>query len=109
MLPGTGRGTLIQSSPTNRHLSVTESFSRLTQRVSIIPSTVENKRYTMAELYELRRVIIKHSRSIPPGPARNEHRQIATSMRSLSRDRDWLAVHTVEIEAAIATVYGDLC
>ena len=77
--------------------------------MSIIPSNVENKRYTMAELYELRRVIIKHSRSIPPGPARNEHRQIATSMRSLSKDRDWLAVHTVEIETAIASLYDELC
>jgi hypothetical protein len=57
---------------------------------------VETKRYTMAELYELRRVIIRHSRSLPPGPARNEHRQIATSMRSLSKDRGWLAAHVVE-------------
>jgi hypothetical protein len=56
---------------------------------------VETKRFTMAELYELRRVIIKHSRSIPPGPARNEHRQIAHSMRSLFRDKAWQAVHTV--------------
>jgi hypothetical protein len=58
--------------------------------------SVETKRYTMAELYELSRVIIKHSRSLPPGPARNEHRQIASSMRSLSRDKNWLAVHTVD-------------
>ncbi len=57
---------------------------------------VETKRYTMAELYELRRVIIKHSRSMPPGPARNEHRRIAASMRSLSSDREWLAAHTAD-------------
>jgi hypothetical protein len=57
---------------------------------------VETKRFTMVELYELRRVIIKHSRSIPPGPVRNEHRQIASSMRSLIRDRKWLAAHTVD-------------
>jgi hypothetical protein len=57
---------------------------------------VETKRFTMVELYELRRVIIKHSRSIPPGPARNEHRQIASSMRSLTRNKRWLAVHTVD-------------
>jgi len=63
--------------------------------VSIIP-TVELHRYTMVELYELRRVIIRHSRSIPPGPARNEHRQVAVFMRSLSRDRSWLAAHTVD-------------
>lgn len=57
---------------------------------------VEERRYTMVELYELRRVIIKYSRSILPGPARNKHRQIAASMRSLTRDRDWLAIHTVD-------------
>ena len=57
---------------------------------------VETKRYTKAELYELRRVIIRHSRSMPPGPARNEHRQLATSMRSLAVDTEWLAAHTVE-------------
>jgi hypothetical protein len=56
---------------------------------------VETKRYTLAELYELRRVIIRHSRSIPPGAARNEHRQIAHSMRFLFKDEAWLAVHTV--------------
>ena len=50
----------------------------------------------MVELYALRRVIIRYSRSIPPGPERNEHRQIANSMRSLARDRKWLAVHTVD-------------
>jgi hypothetical protein len=65
-----------------------------------MPSTnrllVEERRYTMVELYELRRVIIKYSRSIPPGPDRNEHRQVAASMRSLTRDRDWLAIHSVD-------------
>jgi hypothetical protein len=65
-----------------------------------MPSTnrlpAEDRRYTMAELYELRRVIIKHSRSIPPGPTRNVHRQLASSMRSLTRDRDWLAIHTAD-------------
>ena len=56
---------------------------------------VETKHYTMAELYDLRRVAIKRSRSTPPGPARNEHRQLARWMRSLSKDTAWLAVHTV--------------
>lgn len=57
---------------------------------------VETKRYTMAELHQLRWAIIKHSRSMPHGPARNEHGQMATSMRSLSNDREWLAAHTVD-------------
>jgi hypothetical protein len=29
-------------------------------------------------------------------PRRNEHRQIATLMRSLTRDPSWLAVHSVD-------------
>ncbi|MBR1144262.1 hypothetical protein [Bradyrhizobium sp. AUGA SZCCT0431] len=59
-------------------------------------NSVETTRYTMAELYELRRLLIRHSRSMPPGPARNEHRQIAASMRSLACDKKWLAAHTVD-------------
>ena len=61
-----------------------------------VVETVEAKLYTIAELYELRRTIIRHCRRMAPGPARNEHRQIASSMRSLTRDRNWLAVHTVD-------------
>jgi hypothetical protein len=57
---------------------------------------VKEHRYTVVELYELRRVIIKYTCLIPPGPARNEHRQIAASMCSLTKDRDWLAIDTVD-------------
>jgi hypothetical protein len=60
------------------------------------PEFVEIKRYTMAELYEMRRVIIMHSRTIPPGAERNQHRQIATSIRRLFRNKAWLATHTVD-------------
>ena len=78
--------------------------------LSIMPSAdrqpVETRRYTMIELYELRRLIIRHSRSIPPGPARNEHRQIAHSMRSLFKDRAWLAVHAVCEDAVTHQVHN---
>jgi hypothetical protein len=57
--------------------------------------SVETKLFTIAELYELRRVLIRLSRSIPPGPSRNVHRQTAASMRALLRDERWLALHTV--------------
>jgi hypothetical protein len=57
---------------------------------------VEGRRYMMAELSDLRRVIVRDSRSIPPGRARNEHRQIATSMRSLTRDTERLAAPTLD-------------
>jgi hypothetical protein len=57
---------------------------------------IESKRYTVAELYELRRIMIGYSRLFPPGPSRNEYRQIASSMRSLSKDKPRLAAHTVD-------------
>lgn len=57
---------------------------------------VDTKRYAMAELYGLRLTILSYARSTPLGPARNEHRQVARSMRSLCRDKRWLAIHTVD-------------
>ena len=52
--------------------------------------------YSVAELVELRRQMLRFSRSIPPGPDRIEHRQIATSLRWLFKNKAWLDAHTVE-------------
>jgi hypothetical protein len=52
--------------------------------------------YSVAELVELRRQMLRFSRSMPPGPDRNEHRQIATSLRWLFKNKAWLDAHTVE-------------
>jgi hypothetical protein len=52
--------------------------------------------YTIAELVELRRQMLRFSRSVPPGPERNQHRQIATSLRWLFKNKAWLDAHTVE-------------
>jgi hypothetical protein len=52
--------------------------------------------YTFAELVELRRQMLRFSRSVPPGPERNQHRQIATSLRWLFKNKAWLDAHTVE-------------
>jgi hypothetical protein len=51
--------------------------------------------YSKAELIEQRRNILRYARSFPPGPERNLHRQIALSLRSLFKDKKWLATHTV--------------
>jgi hypothetical protein len=53
-------------------------------------------RYSNAELIELRRNILRYARSFPPGPERNQHRQIALSLRGLFKNRKWLDAHTVE-------------
>ena len=53
--------------------------------------------YTMPELIEMRRQVLRFARSLPPGPERNNHRQIASSLRNLFRNKSWLDAHTVEV------------
>jgi len=43
--------------------------------------------YTMEELRETRRNVLRYARFCPPGAQRNQHRQIARSLRRLFRDR----------------------
>jgi hypothetical protein len=51
--------------------------------------------YTKAELIEHRRNVLLYARSFPPGPERNQHRQIASSLRALFRNREWLESHVL--------------
>lgn len=46
--------------------------------------------YSKAELIEHRRNILRYARSFPPGPERNQHRQIALSLRALFKSSEWL-------------------
>jgi hypothetical protein len=55
------------------------------------------RHYTMSELLELRRQMLRFARSLPRGSnERIERRQIAASLRRLFRNKEWLAAHTVE-------------
>jgi hypothetical protein len=57
----------------------------------------DNTRYTISELLELRRKMLRYARLLPRGSSeRNERRQIASSLRSLFRNKKWLDAHTVE-------------
>jgi hypothetical protein len=56
----------------------------------------DNTRYTVAQLIQLRRQMLRFARSLPPGPERNGRRQIAVSLRRLFRNKMWLAAHTIE-------------
>ena len=49
--------------------------------------------YSRAELIEHRRNILRYARSFPPGPERNQHRQIALSRGALFKDTAWLRAH----------------
>jgi hypothetical protein len=50
--------------------------------------------YGRAELVEHRRNILRYARSFPPGPERNQHRQVALSLRRLFKNARWLDAHT---------------
>ena len=51
--------------------------------------------YSMAELIEHRRNILRYARAFPPGSERNQHRQVALSLRALFKNKKWLDAHTL--------------
>jgi hypothetical protein len=53
----------------------------------------EHRHYSDEELLELRRSTLRFARSLRPGSERNQHRQIAASLRALFRNEQWLADH----------------
>jgi hypothetical protein len=52
--------------------------------------------YSRSELVEHRRNILRYARSFPPGPERNQHRQVARSLRTLFRNRRWLEANVLK-------------
>ena len=57
-------------------------------------STQAEHRYTMAELINLRRQMLRFARLLPIGAERNRRRQTARSLRKLFENKAWLADHT---------------
>jgi hypothetical protein len=52
--------------------------------------------YWMDDLRVLRRDVLLCARSFPPGSERNQHRQIALSLRRLLKNKNWLNAHTLD-------------
>jgi hypothetical protein len=50
--------------------------------------------YCLDDLIEKRRDILRYARTFPPGAERNQHRQVAVSLRVLFRNKNWLANNT---------------
>jgi hypothetical protein len=69
---------------------------------SIERMSAKRRFYTSQELYELRRNVVRFARTFPPGSERNQHRQIALSLRALFRNSAWLLNHVVEDRAALS-------
>ena len=75
------------------------SRSRRKRRKPVSMTTVEplvKTLYSPDELAELRRTMLRYARSFPPGDERNQHLQIAVSLRKLFRNEKWLDAHTIK-------------
>ena len=62
---------------------------------SVVRMTVYNLRYKVGELRYLRRTMLVAARALPIGSKRNQKRQVASSLRALFRNEEWLAEHTI--------------
>jgi hypothetical protein len=60
------------------------------------PEPEPDTRREMAYFIEIRRNMLRYARTFPPGAARNQHRQIALSLRRLFRNKTWLESHTLD-------------
>jgi hypothetical protein len=58
--------------------------------------TLDRPIHSKADIVEFRRNTLRYARQFPPGSERNQHRQIARSLRALLKDKDWLDAHTFE-------------
>jgi hypothetical protein len=52
--------------------------------------------YRIDDLKLLLRDILFYARSLPPGNERNQHRQIARSLRGLFGNKEWLDAYTTD-------------
>jgi hypothetical protein len=52
--------------------------------------------YSLDELLEQRRNVLRSARTFPPGDERNQHLQVAVALRALFKNEKWLLTHTRE-------------
>ena len=64
--------------------------------MSVVQRIRTDTRYPMAYFVSLRRDILRAARAVPPGPERNQRRQIAASLRNLFRNKVWKNTHALE-------------
>jgi hypothetical protein len=57
--------------------------------------TLDRPIYSKAEIVEFRRNTLLYARRFPLGPERNQHRQIARSLGSLLKNKEWSDANTL--------------
>ena len=78
-------GVALPPDPGIRHMS--------SNRVKLLDG---HAHFTIEQLLELRRQMLRFARSISPGAERNHRRQVADSLRKLFKNKEWLDAHLVE-------------
>ena len=61
-----------------------------------IPELETDPRREMAYFIETRRKVLQYARTFPPGAERNQHRQIARSLRRLFSNKAWRKANTLD-------------
>lgn len=61
-----------------------------------MPEPESDTRREMAYFIDMRRNVLRYARTFRPGAERNQHRQIALSLRRLFRNKTWLESHTLD-------------
>jgi hypothetical protein len=61
----------------------------------MLDQPTDNSIYTKAELIGLRRTMLRYCRSFRPGEERNQHRQVALSLRKLFKNKAWMDAHAL--------------
>ena len=56
----------------------------------------ERELYSVEELTENRRLLLRFARSLPPGCERNKRRWVELSLRALLKDPGWVRVNTAK-------------
>jgi hypothetical protein len=60
------------------------------------PEPEADSRREIGYFIGMRRIVLRYARTFPPGGERNQHRQIALSLRALFRNKTWLESHTLD-------------
>ena len=97
-MPSVARVTYIplKALATNVIAIFSRSRRKRRKRDSMITVPLVKPLYTLDELAELRRTMLRYARSFPPGAERDQHLQIAVSLRRLFRNEKWAAAHIIE-------------
>jgi hypothetical protein len=95
-MPSVARVTYIPLRALAVNVIAIYSRARRKRRTPDSTTTVDprvERLYSLDELTELRRNVLRYARTFPPGHERNQHLQVAVSLRALFKGEQWRRDH----------------